>query len=94
MFGNDFTNEEKERINAIYGNDFKDLDPEDVQLVIRWEKAKAYDKAVQDEVSQAAKAAAQAETERCNAEADYYREKLARLAEDAKKRFKEVSSNG
>ena len=37
----DFTNEEKERINQLYGNDFKDITPEDAQLIARWESYKA-----------------------------------------------------
>ena len=53
----DFTNEEKERINYLYGNDFKDITPEDAQLIGRWEAWKATEdarykaelKALQDE---------------------------------------------
>lgn len=45
----DFTNEEKERINQIYGNDFKNMSPDDVQLVIRWERAKAELETLQSE---------------------------------------------
>ena len=37
----DFTNEEKERINQLYGNDFQDIAPEDAQLIARWEAWKA-----------------------------------------------------
>lgn len=53
----DFTNEEKERINQLYGTDFKDITPEDAQLIGRWEAWKATEdarykaelKALQDE---------------------------------------------
>lgn len=37
----DFTNEEKERITQLYGNDFADITPEDAQLIGRWEAWKA-----------------------------------------------------
>lgn len=37
----DFTNAEKERINILYGNDFKDITPDDALLIGRWEAAKA-----------------------------------------------------
>lgn len=37
----DFTNEEKDRINQLYGNDFKDIKPEDAPLIARWESWKA-----------------------------------------------------
>ena len=37
----DFTNEEKERITQLYGNDFVDITPEDAQLIGRWEAWKA-----------------------------------------------------
>lgn len=37
----EFTNEEKERINQLYGNDFKDITPDDASLIGRWEAWKA-----------------------------------------------------
>ena len=37
----EFTNEEKERINQLYGNDFKDIKPEDGLLIARWEQHNA-----------------------------------------------------
>ena len=36
-----FTNDEKERINQLYGNDFEGITPDDAQLIARWENAKA-----------------------------------------------------
>ena len=55
----DFTNAEKERINQLYGNDFKDITPDDAMLIGRWEAAKA----VMREEHQAKIEAMQAETE-------------------------------
>ena len=37
----DFTNEEKERITQLYGNDFADITPDDALLIGRWEAWKA-----------------------------------------------------
>ena len=37
----EFTNEEKDRINKLYGNDFKgELTPDDVKLIANWEHYK------------------------------------------------------
>ena len=94
MFLSEFTNEEKERIDTIYGNDFKDVSPEDVRLIARYEASKAYEKGVQDEQAQAAREAAEAETQRCKAEAAYYGEKLKALVNEATARFEEVSGDG
>ena len=40
----EFTNAEQERINQLYGNDFKDITPEDANLIARWEAFKAVQK--------------------------------------------------
>lgn len=37
----EFTKEEMHRIDMLYGTDFKDIKPEDAQLIARWEKYKA-----------------------------------------------------
>ena len=37
----DFTNEEKQRINILYGEDFKNVEPEDIELIARFERLKA-----------------------------------------------------
>ena len=55
----EFTNEEKYRIDALYGTDFEDITPEDAQLIARYE---AY-KAKEDERIQAEIKTMQAETE-------------------------------
>ena len=55
----EFTNEEKYRIDALYGTDFENIMPEDAQLIARYE---AY-KAKQDEKIQAEIKAIQAESE-------------------------------
>ena len=37
----EFTNAEQERINQLYGNDFDNVTADDIQLIARWEAAKA-----------------------------------------------------
>lgn len=37
----EFTKDEMHRIDVLYGTDFKDIKPEDAQLIARWEKYKA-----------------------------------------------------
>lgn len=37
----EFTTEEKERINALYGSDFADATPDDFKLIRRWESFNA-----------------------------------------------------
>lgn len=37
----EFTKEEQQRINVLYGTDFKDATPDDFKLISRWERYKA-----------------------------------------------------
>lgn len=37
----EFTKAEIERINQLYGSDFKDITPDDATLIARWETQKA-----------------------------------------------------
>ena len=55
----EFTKEEMHRIDVLYGTDFKDIKPEDAQLIARWEKYKA----LQDEEAKARFAAIEKESE-------------------------------
>ena len=34
----DMTNEQKERLDLLYGNDFKGVTPDDIPLIIAWER--------------------------------------------------------
>ena len=83
----DFTNEEKERINQLYGTDFKDITPEDAALIGRFEAWKATQesehqakmKAIEDEM-QAHVEAAQAQHEQAmNNLAELHAMAIARL---------------
>lgn len=42
----EFTKEEKHRIDVIYGEDFKDLTADDVKLIQKWEAYKAQQNAI------------------------------------------------
>ena len=55
----DFTNEEKQRIDLLYGSDFESITPDDVLLIARWEQYKAK----QDEEHRAKIDAIKAETD-------------------------------
>ena len=59
----DFTNEEKERITQLYGNDFKDITPDDAQLIGRWESWKALNQAEYQAKMEAIKLEAQQKLE-------------------------------
>ena len=54
----EFTVEEKDRINLLYGTDFKDITPADAMLIGRWEAHKA----LKENEHQAKIAAIEAET--------------------------------
>lgn len=70
----EFTNEEKLRIDQLYGHDFKDATPEDIQLIIKWERDNA-----QREQENRAKAEAIAKRTAAQLEED---RKTAELARD------------
>ena len=89
----DFTNEEKHRIDVIYGNDFKDLTIDDVKLIQKYEAYKARN----DEIVQAKIKAIEAESA-AQIKETKKTEKLARdiltaKAEAARERW-EVLRNG
>lgn len=94
MFMSDFTNEEKSRIDILYGTDFKDVTSDDVKLIIEWEKAKATENAIDSEANRKMTEEFNARIEASKAEADLAREKLKQLVSDAKKRYEDVSDNG
>lgn len=83
----EFTNEEKQRIDYLYGNDFKDITPNDALLIARFEVCKAK----QDEEHKAIIAAIQAETEMklANAKIEHERamNNLETLKDEALKRL-------
>ena len=86
----DFTNEEKERINQLYGNDFKDIKPEDAMLIGRWEAWKALnDKGYQDEMK-SVKDVSDEKLRSAKEQSAYAMETLRMLRDKAFKRYKAV----
>ena len=74
----DFTNEEQERINQLYGTDFADIKPEDAQLIARWESWKATQESEHKAKTEAMEAEARAKVEQSKRIAD---EAIANLEE-------------
>ena len=86
----EFTNEEKERINQLYGNDFKDIKPEDAQLIARWESWKATQEDEHRAKIEALEAESAARLEAITNEANYSMETLRELHDLAVARYKGV----
>lgn len=86
----EFTKEEQNRINLLYGTDFKDATPDDFKLISRWEKYKAVNdaeyelkrKAMEEETQAKLSIAREKESlaiETLKAKASAAREKLERV---------------
>lgn len=93
MYLEDFTKEELNRINQLYGNDFKGITPDDAYLIGRWERAKTEAEVLANEQVKAIHDELEAKREVCAAQVDESRQRLANLVEEAKARY-EVSCNG
>ena len=89
----DFTNEEKHRIDVLYGNDFDGITPEDMPLIQRWEQFKAVEDAKVQAELQAIKDKAESEIEENKATAELSRSILKEKSERSKARW-EVLRNG
>lgn len=89
----DFTNEEKHRIDVLYGNDFDGITPEDMPLIQRWEQFKAIESAKVQAELQAIKDKAEADMEESKATAELSRSILKEKSERSKARW-EVLRNG
>ena len=83
----DFTNDEKHRIDVLYGTDFKDVTPDDISLIRRYEQYKA----VEDAKMQAELQALKKKTEKDVAEntktAELARSILSEKADRARARW-------
>ena len=92
----EFTNAEKHRIDLLYGEDFdaKDMTPDDVKLIQRWEKFKAEQDAELQARLEAVKAESEANIERADAAAKTMQKNLKEFANKARKRYKELRNNG
>ena len=90
----EFTNDEKHRIDVLYGEDFKgEISPDDVKLIQRFEAYKAkHDVKVQAEI-EAMKAESQAKIEETRKTEQLARDILSAKAQASRNRW-EVLRNG
>jgi hypothetical protein len=88
----DFTNEEKARINALYGNDFKEITPEDAALIARWEQHKAEQNAVLQAKTNAIKLEALNNIENANEIATIAKNNLKALKDVALARLERIDN--
>lgn len=86
----DFTHEEKERINNLYGNDFKGITPEDAELIGRWEAWKALQESEHKAKIEAMRAETQAKLEAVQAESAKAMENLEALQQAALARLEGI----
>lgn len=90
MFLDDFTKEELNRINQLYGNDFEDITPDDATLIIRYEQGKTEEETLASEQVKAIHDELEAKREVCAAQVEESRKRLDNLVAEAIGRY-EVS---
>lgn len=88
----DFTNEQKQRIDYLYGNDFKDITPEDALLIAQWEQAKAINEAEFQAKMSAIEAETQARIEAANEHAAQAMGNLKELHDKALERLERIEN--
>lgn len=92
----EFTNEEKHRIDVLYGEDFKseDFTPDDVKLIQRWESVKAkHDEKVQAQI-EIMKQESEQKLSESNELFELAKKNVKELAKRSRKRYKELRQNG
>ena len=89
----EFTNEEKERINALYGNDFEGVTPEDAKLICRWEAWKATEQARNEIEMEEIKKQTDAKVNEMKRQSDDAFKLLSDLRDMAVKRFERLEAN-
>lgn len=87
-----FTNEEKHRIDELYGNDFKGITPEDALLIGRWEANKAIMEDEHQKKMDLMRQESQAAIEQAREQAAYAMETLERCRDEALARLEAVSN--
>lgn len=87
----EFTNEEKQRIDQIYGNDFKNATVEDIPLIQKWEEHKATLQAEQDAKLKAIEEEIAAKLKAITEQAEYSMNTLEILRDKAVERYERVS---
>lgn len=86
----EFTNEELHRIDVLYGTDFEDIKPEDVQLIARWEQKRAIESAEAQARFDAIAAESAAKVEQSKKTAEYARKTLSELKNKALARLEGI----
>lgn len=87
----DFTNNEKRRINELYGTDFKgEMTPDDVKLIAAWEKYKLEQDAEYQLKRKEQEEITARKIELAEELADIARENLRNSAERSRKRWEKV----
>lgn len=87
-----FTNEQKQRIDYLYGNDFKDITPDDALLIAQWEQAKALNDAEFKKQCELAQAETQARIEAANERAAQAMSNLQELHAKALERLERIEN--
>ena len=88
----DFTNEQKQRIDYLYGNDFKDITPDDAMLIAQWEQAKALNDAEFQAKISAIEAETQAKVENSREMHEQAMSNLKEMHQAAMKRLESVEN--
>lgn len=86
----DFTHEEKERINQLYGNGFDGITPDDAELIGRWEAWKAVTESEHQAKLEAIRAEMQAKLEAVQIESAKALETLEALRQAALARLEGI----
>lgn len=86
----DFTTEEKDRINVLYGTGFEDITPEDAELIGRWEAWKAVNDANIKAENEAREELSALKIKQCEAQHEYAMETLREMRDHAKARLERV----
>ena len=89
----EFTNEDKRRIDALYASDFKDVTPDDIALIQRYERYRAIEDAKVQAELQAIMDEANAQVEETRKTAQLAREQLEEQARRSRERW-EMLRNG
>lgn len=87
-----FTNEEKHRIDELYGNDFQGITPEDATLIGRWESAKALMEDEHNAKIEFMRQESQVAIEQAAEQAAYAMETLEKCRDEALARLEAVSN--
>ena len=86
----DFTNEQKQRIDYLYGNDFEGITPDDAKLIAQWEQAKAVNNAEFQAKMSAIEAETQAKMENSREMHEQAMSNLREMHQAAMERLKAV----